>query len=68
MKRTFSATVWQEGEWFVAQCLEVDVASQGISEEEALINLREALELHFAPPNVTPNPRIREIEVEIGAA
>ncbi|RCJ17699.1 hypothetical protein A6S26_30010 [Nostoc sp. ATCC 43529] len=24
MKRTFTASVWQEGNWFVAQCLEVD--------------------------------------------
>ncbi|MGH7433571.1 MAG: type II toxin-antitoxin system HicB family antitoxin, partial [Candidatus Methylomirabilales bacterium] len=29
MKRTFTASVWREGDWFVAQCLEVDVASQG---------------------------------------
>jgi hypothetical protein len=52
----------------VAQCLEIDVASQGESEEEALTNLREALELHFSPPIVTLTPRVREIEVEIGAA
>ena len=36
MTRSFSASVWQEGEWYVAQCLEVDVASQGRSEKEAL--------------------------------
>lgn len=53
MKRSFTASVWREGEWFVAQCLEVDVASQGESEEEALTNLREALELHFEPPVAT---------------
>jgi len=53
MKRTFTATVWQEGDWFVAQCLEVDVASQGRTEAEALDNLREALELHFEPPQAT---------------
>ena len=47
MKRPFSATVWREGNWYVSQCLEVDVASQGESEEEALANLKEALELHF---------------------
>jgi len=41
----FSAVVWSEGKWFVAQCLEVDVASQGRTKEEALANLREALEL-----------------------
>lgn len=59
MKRTFSANIWQEGDWFVAQCLEVDVASQGRSEDEALANLREALELHFEPPRATVFPRLR---------
>ena len=39
MKRPFAATVWREGNWYVSQCLEVDVASQGESEEEALANL-----------------------------
>lgn len=68
MKWTLSATVWQEGDWFVAQCLEVDVASQGESEEEALANLREALELYFSPPISTAPPRVRAIEVNIGAA
>ena len=35
MGRTFSAGITQEGEWNVAQCLEVDVASQGETEKEA---------------------------------
>jgi predicted RNase H-like HicB family nuclease len=68
MKRPFSATVWREGEWFVSQCLDVDVASQGRTEEEALDNLREALELHFEPPVATRPPTVRQIEVEVGAA
>ena len=68
MKRPFAATVWREGDWFVSQCLELDVASQGETEDEALINLREALELHFEPPLATRPPRLRTIEVEIGAA
>jgi len=66
MKRPFSATVWREGNWYVSQCLEVDVASQGHSEEEALANLKEALELHFEPPQATRPPRVRTIEVEVG--
>jgi len=41
MKRNLNATVWQEGKWFVAQCLEIDVASQGITEKKAIENLRE---------------------------
>jgi predicted RNase H-like HicB family nuclease len=68
MKRPFAATVWREGKWFVSQCLELDVASQGESEEEALANLIEALELHFEPPRATRAPAVRMIEVEVGAA
>ena len=68
MKRPFAATVWREGKWYVSQCLEVDVASQGETEDEALANLKEALELHFEPPRPTRLPDVRMIEVEIGAA
>jgi predicted RNase H-like HicB family nuclease len=67
MKRNFTASVWQEDKWFIAQCREVDVASQGETEEEALENLREALELHFTPPVATIAPQIRTIEVEVAA-
>jgi predicted RNase H-like HicB family nuclease len=67
MKRNFNATVWQEGEWFIAQCLEVDLASQGTTEAEALENLSDALELHFAPPVATVTPQVRQIEVEVAA-
>ena len=68
MKRPFAATVWREGDWFVSQCLEVDVASQGATEEEAIANLKEALELYFEEPLSTRPPKVRTIEVEVGAA
>jgi predicted RNase H-like HicB family nuclease len=68
MKRTVTASVWKEGNWFVAQCVEVDVASQGESEQEALSNLREALELYFEEPRATVTPEMRLVEVDIGAA
>lgn len=68
MKRPFAATVWREGNWFVSQRLEIDIASQGESEEEALENLKEALELHFEPPQATRTPQVRTLEVEVGAA
>ena len=67
MKRPFAATVWREGKGYVSQCLELDVASQGETEEEALANLKEALELHFEPPQATRPPQVRVIEVELGA-
>ncbi len=47
MKKSFSASLWREGDRVIAQCLDVDVASQGRSEDEAIENLKEALELHF---------------------
>ena len=65
MRRTFNASVTREGEWHVAQALEVDVASQGLSEDEALNNLREALALYFQPPAANPIPEIRRVEVEV---
>ena len=67
MKREFAASVCQEGEWYVAQVLDVDVASQGETFDEALENLREALELHFESPVPTVVPQIRRIEVEVAA-
>jgi predicted RNase H-like HicB family nuclease len=68
MKKPFAATTWREGEWFISQCLEIDIASQGKTEEESLSNLREALELHFEEPQATRLPRVQVIEVEVGAA
>jgi len=68
MKRPFTATVWREGRWYVSQCLELDIASQGETEEEALANLKEALELHLESPHATRLPEVRTIEVEVGAA
>ena len=67
MRKQFSASVWQEGEWFVAQALETDVASQGHSIEDALDNLREALELYFEEPIATIAPEIRRVEIEVAA-
>lgn len=67
MTRTFNAVITKEGEWYVAQCLEVDVASQGKTEDEAMKNLNEALLLHFTPPVATDLPDVRHFELEIAA-
>ncbi|HEV7402376.1 MAG TPA: hypothetical protein VGO11_05600 [Chthoniobacteraceae bacterium] len=44
--------VYREDEFYVAQCLNVDVSSFGPTREEAVSALREAVELYFedAPP------------------
>ncbi len=39
--------VYKEGNYYVSQCLNVDVSSFGKSVEEAIENLKEALELYF---------------------
>ena len=37
----------REDEWFVATCLENDIASQGHTVDEALYNLKEAISLYY---------------------
>ena len=67
MKRMFAASVTRERDWFVAQALDVDVASQGETVDQTLANLREALTLYFEPPVSTEAPEIRQVEVEVAA-
>lgn len=47
LKSGLHALVWKEGKYFVAKCVEVEVASQGSTRVEARANLQEALELYF---------------------
>ena len=60
-----TAAVTREGDGYVAQCLEVDVASQGSTIEESLANLTEALELWFedAPETTVTSPIIASVEI-----
>jgi predicted RNase H-like HicB family nuclease len=68
VKRTFTAMVWSEDDEFVAQCLEIDIASQGETESEALTNLKEALELHFEEPQATEVTPLHTLEIETHAS
>jgi len=52
MKVKVTATVHREGKWFVSWCPELDVASQGRTVEDALANLREAVELRLEGKDV----------------
>jgi hypothetical protein len=38
------------------------------AKKKPLANLKEALELHLQPPQATRPPKVRTIEVEVGAA
>ena len=43
----FNVIVQKEADWYVAKCVDNSVASQGKTIEEALGNLKEALELYY---------------------
>lgn len=71
MKR-FHAVIWKENKWYVAKALEVEVASQGLNEKEALRNLKEALELYFedkSKAGLAPvhKPKLQDLSVQLHA-
>lgn len=71
MKRVHSV-VWKEDKWYVAKALEVEVASQGKSQKEALDNLKEALELYFEDQSkieLSPvnKPKLQDLSIQIHA-
>jgi len=47
MSRLFTVSIQKEEPWYIAKCLENSVASQGETMDEAIDNLREALELYY---------------------
>ncbi len=57
-------TLYREDSDYVAQCLDFDVSSFGPTEQEALLNLREAVELYLDDaPESDCNPTISEVTV-----
>lgn len=67
--KRLTAALTREDDGYVAQCIEVDVASQGDTIEEALANLREALELYFEDQpraEVPATPMIAPVDIELG--
>ena len=66
------SVVWKENKWYVAKALEIEVASQGLSEKEALDNLKEALELYFEDQReieLTPvnKPKLQDLSIQVHA-
>jgi predicted RNase H-like HicB family nuclease len=62
---TLTAVIWQEKEGYVSKCPETGVASCGDSPEEALPNLREAVELYLE--NAKRLGLIRDLEGSLTA-
>lgn len=70
--RNLTAAIHQEEDWYVAQCLEVDVVSQGRTIAEAVSNLSEAVGLYLGEIDdpaqyVTDAPLVTSFQVS-GAA
>jgi predicted RNase H-like HicB family nuclease len=62
-KMNFKGTIIikQEEEWFVATCLENNIASQGKTIDESIANLKEAIALYYEDEeeiNLSPNDQI----------
>ena len=52
-KKKLSALIHKEGKWYVSLCPELDVASQGKTIEEAIRNLKEAVELYLEDEDIS---------------
>ena len=63
-ERRVSYVVYREDDGFVARCLDVNVASEGDTEEEAIDNLREALELYFEDAEDYDTPHVEHAHVD----
>ena len=63
MTTEFKNIVWKEGKHYVAQCLNVEVSSFGDTKEEALINLKEAIELYLEDASIDNLNTIEEPEI-----
>jgi predicted RNase H-like HicB family nuclease len=65
-----TAVITQEGDWYVARCLEIEAVSQGENVEQALANLRDVVEVYLQeeglPPALT-HPLVTSIDVPIPA-
>jgi hypothetical protein len=46
--KSFKYVVYRDGEYFVSQCLNLDIASFGTSVDDAVENLKDAVSLYLA--------------------
>ena len=47
MKIKVTVLIQKEEDWYISKCVENNIASQGKTIEEAISNLKEALELYY---------------------
>ena len=59
--KSMAYCVYREDEFFVTQCLNVDVSSFGSTREEAIRNLKETVELHFEGETAPPFAAVSDV-------
>ena len=52
MKKIISVHVYKGEEYFVAECIDLPVVTQGKTLDELVVNLKEAIELHLEDENL----------------
>lgn len=50
MATELNYTVDEEDGIFIARCIEIDITTDGLTKDEAIANLQEALDCYFANP------------------
>ena len=63
MRRSIKAFVYKGDDYYVAECLEIAVVTQGKTLDETIANLKEAVTLHLegedlADFDLAPNPSL----------
>jgi len=60
MSHRFNAVITKEENWYVALCIELGIASQGQTIEDAKKNLKEAVELYIESFGTDDLPESKE--------
>ena len=63
LKRSIAHCVHREDEFHVAQCLSADVSSFGYTREQAVANLKEAVELYFEGETSPPFTAVSDVSI-----
>ena len=64
--RSIKYCVYKESPYYVAQCLNVEVSSFGETVEEAIGNLKEAVELYFEDNQAVDYREVEEVLIGEG--
>lgn len=60
-----TASIWKEEDMFVAKCVELGVTTQGRTKEEAVANLKEAIELYLEDEELENIPKREIVKLKI---